>query len=131
MHANPQRGETRLMLDGISYTLHPTYKALTQIERDLSSGLLVIARRLCDETITLSELAIIIDHCMENRADAHFLREALVRNGLHNAIASVTALFALVLGGFTMASHAEYGQEGMTSGELREMMQRFPDHTLA
>lgn len=124
MNANPRRGDTLLIVDGISYILRPTYRALIQIEDELSLGLLAVAQKICDERITLRELVTIIDHCMENRAERQFLGDAVVRGGLHNAIASVTALLALVIGGFNNESLA--GVTAVSRDELMEML-RNPD----
>jgi recombinational DNA repair protein RecR len=99
MNANPLRGEVIIEFDGIAYVMRPTFAVLAAIEQRLSQSLIQLAQKISDETISLQEVTIIIELSMENRAPAHFLTEAIIRNGLSRALDAVANLFVIIFGG--------------------------------
>jgi len=108
----------QIILDGNSYTLHPTFAALSGIEQTLGIGFVALARKLAEGDITLEELAAIISGCM---AETPPDKDALVRGGLANVIETVSDMFAAVFG--------ESGEAPITRRNLEEMMDRFSDVT--
>jgi len=97
MTANPWRGEVSITLDGISYVMRPTFERLNRIEQKLNMGFVALARKLADGNIMLEELAVVVAECMQEKIA---VRDALTHGGIMEAIASVSAMFALVFGGF-------------------------------
>ncbi len=97
---NKWRGETAIVIDGIPYLLRPRFSALMCIEQELGLSLMQLTQKLVDETMSLHELSVIINHSMDNRATLDFIKDALLRNGLKNAIEAVCALFTVIWAGF-------------------------------
>jgi hypothetical protein len=107
-----------ITLDGIEYVLNPGFDALHTIEKILDASLLHLAQKLIEERLTLQEITVIIEQCMEQRATHSFLKEALIRNGLCHAISAIAGVFTLIFEGRT-------AQQPLASGELKMLKELF------
>ena len=99
MQCNPLRNEVVIMLDGIAYVMRPSFEALVLIEKQLSQTLIQIADKISTENISLTELAVIIEICMEKRASAEFIQDAIVRGGMTSALNAVADLMMAIFSG--------------------------------
>lgn len=100
--ANPLRGETALMVAGVSYVLRPTFEHLVLAEAELGS-LFALVERAAQGALTLAEMTALLWHCMpiETRPDRAAVGQALLALGLVAATQPVRAVLAQVLQGET------------------------------
>ena len=98
--ANPHRGETSLVLQGVEHVLRPTFNALVAAEEELGS-LFTLAERASGGELKLSELATLFWHCLREHdtLDRESFSDALVEAGLSAAAPVVRALLMQVLKG--------------------------------
>lgn len=64
MTENKERGEFALELEGVSFTLRPTYEAILAFEAETGKGLVELAGAALGGSLSLSELATIVAHCI-------------------------------------------------------------------
>ena len=98
--ANPHRGETSLVLQGVEHVLRPTFNALVAAEQELGS-LFTLAERASGGELKLSELATLFWHCLREHdtLDRAAFCDALVEAGLSAAAPVLRALLVQVLKG--------------------------------
>ncbi len=102
MTANKWRGEVEIVLDGMHYTLRPTFEALCRIEQELGAGLLAVARLLAQGQLNLTQLIAIIHHCTQaagHTTSREVFCNALLHNGLNSALYAVGVMFTRIFAG--------------------------------
>jgi hypothetical protein len=62
------QGEVTLSLHGVDYLLRPSFEAIADIERELSRGILEVARQAEAGTLTLGDAGVIAAACMRAQA---------------------------------------------------------------
>lgn len=98
--ANPLRGEALFEIGGKAMLLRPTFQNLVAAEEELGS-LFSLVERASAGTLTVSEIAAIIWHCLpeDERPPRELVGHAVVRTGLVNAARPLRIIFAQVLQG--------------------------------
>ncbi|QCI93539.1 gene transfer agent family protein [Novosphingobium sp. EMRT-2] len=98
--ANPHRGETTLVLDGVSHALRPSFAALTGAEEELGPLFALVERAGAGE-LRLAEMVALFWHCLKRREglarDA--FAEAVCAEGLAACTAPLRALLVQILRG--------------------------------
>ena len=115
------RGEVEIVLDGENYILKPTFHALSQIEHELSTGIISLAGKLAEGMITLEELSVVIVHCATTELSIAHLKETLVHSELSKIIQAIAHMFCHVIGGENLSSLQ------INRGDLEKMSAQFPD----
>lgn len=77
------RGEAVISLGGKSYTLVPTYKAITEIEGRLDKGTIELIRLLAEQKVKLQQIAVILSALIEDM-DEDTAGELIVNEGIVN-----------------------------------------------
>lgn len=98
--ANPLRGESALMVAGVSYVLRPTFEHLVLAEAELGS-LFALVERAAGGALTLAEMTALLWHCLpiETRPDRAAVGQAVLAMGLVAATQPVRVVLAQVLQG--------------------------------
>lgn len=98
--ANPLRGESALMVAGVSYVLRPTFEHLVLAEAELGS-LFALVERAAAGALTLAEMTALLWHCLpaETRPDRAAVGQAVLAMGLVAATQPVRSVLAQVLQG--------------------------------
>ncbi len=100
---NKQRGEVRILLDGIWYEMRPTFNAIAEIEADLDKGIISLAKDFHSGMITLSALSSVAYFGLKaagNKVDRAILEEKIVRTGFNNLITPVSEFIANCISGY-------------------------------
>ena len=92
--ANPERGETALVVGGEPLALRPSFAALVAAEQELGP-LFDLVERAADGKLSLGDLVALLWHCLVDR-DA-LSREALCEAVLALGLARVTPVLRAVL----------------------------------
>jgi len=116
--------EIEILLGGKSHILCPTFHALSAIEKELATGMTVLAKKLSEGLLSLEELAVIVGCCVESNLSSEHLKEHIAKSGLAHVMQSVAAMFAHVFGG-TEASIKH--DTTIAYGDLKALMEKFPD----
>jgi len=64
MTANQTRGEVALELDGVRYTLRPSYEAIMAFEKGTGFGLLELVRQTEDLSMAIETASIVVTECI-------------------------------------------------------------------
>lgn len=98
--ANPVRGESTLMVAGVTCVLRPTFESLVLAETELGS-LFALVERAAQGALTLTEMTALLWHCLppETRPDRVAVGQAVLAMGLVAATQPVRAVLAQVLQG--------------------------------
>lgn len=98
--ANTLRGETTLMVGGVTYVLRPSFENLVLAEAELGS-LFALVERAAAGVLTLTEMATLLWHCVggDARPERAAVGQAVLAMGLVSATAPVRAVLAQVLQG--------------------------------
>lgn len=98
--ANPTRGEASLAIDGIAFTLRPTFTALVAAEEELGP-LFALVERAGEGRLRLAEMVALFWHCLADRGDLTRERvgEAVAAQGLARCAKPLRALLAAILQG--------------------------------
>lgn len=100
--ANKHRGEVKVTLDGVEYTMRPTFEALISIEDDLNKKLVSIARAFFQSDIGVKETAHIIHRGIESsgaQLSLEAVGRAVVKGGVNNYIKPIVNFLTEGLGG--------------------------------
>lgn len=97
---NPLRGESTLLVSGVSYVLRPSFENLVLAEAELGS-LFALVERAAGGALTLTEMTALLWHCLpsDNRPERVAVGQAVLAMGLVGATAPVRAVLAQVLQG--------------------------------
>ena len=68
--ANETRGEIGLALDGVEFTLRPSYAAIDAFERETGKGLMALFNEAQSGIMPVKTAATIVTHCMRAQAAA-------------------------------------------------------------
>jgi hypothetical protein len=100
MGANPHRGETSILLEGIEYVLRPTFSALVAAEEELGP-LFTFVERATGGELKLGEIVALFWHCLHERDDQsrEDFAEAVTKAGLAALAGPLRALLVQVLKG--------------------------------
>lgn len=98
--ANPERGETALMLGGEALVLRPTFGALVAAEQELGP-LFDLIERAADGRLSLADLVSLFWHCLVDRETLtrEALGEAVVAAGMAKATPALKAIMRQILAG--------------------------------
>lgn len=98
--ANPHRGETMLVLDGVEHVLRPSFAALTAAEEELGP-LFALVERAGAGQLRLAEMVSLFWHCRKRREDLarDAFAEAICAEGLAACTAPLRALLVQILRG--------------------------------
>ena len=98
--ANPVRGETALVVAGVTHVLRPSFESLVLAEAELGS-LFALVERAAQGALTLTEMSALVWHTLppETRPDRAAVGQALLAMGLVAATQPVRAILAQVLQG--------------------------------
>ncbi len=99
--ANPARGEVALDLAGARFVLRPNFAALVTAESELGP-LFALVERAAGGGLTLTELAALFWHCINDRPpalDRAAFADALVAAGLANVTPALRVLLGQILAG--------------------------------
>lgn len=98
--ANPLRGETSLVVGGMTYVLRPSFENLVLAEAELGS-LFALVERAAGGVLTLAEITALLWHCLpaEARPERVAVGQAVLAMGLVSATAPVRIILSQVLKG--------------------------------
>lgn len=96
--ANPCRGEARIVVDGESVLLRPSFAALVAAEEELGP-LFALVERAAEGRLKLAEIAALFWHCAGGAASRERIGEALVGQGLAQATPALKMLLTQILQG--------------------------------
>lgn len=103
---NPYRGEVLVPLGERKVVLRPTFDAICRMEKATGMGVMVVAQKLCDNSLTLGEMALMIEQCQLPGSEPYFglevIGQALVAGGITKTIPVLVQMMEYILSG----SHA-------------------------
>src|SRR4051812_41521378 len=91
--------ETKIFLDDHSFTLRPTFEALSSIEQSLNSGIVALTNKLVEGQLTLDEVAVIITQCAPQGTPIALVKEAIIKNGLTRALGIIASMLSCAFAG--------------------------------
>ncbi len=100
VHANSQRGETSITIDGCTHLLRPSFEALVAAEDELGS-LFTVVEQASQGQLTLAQIAGLFWHCLaaDNRPDRNIVGEAVVQMGLVEAAKPLRVILRQIVKG--------------------------------
>lgn len=121
--ANKTRGEIALTLEGVEYTLRPSYEAIQAFEDQTGKGIIELGRAALEGKLSVREAAIVATECIkawgratENASAAHVNAEKVgqlmfeAEDGVAGAMAAVATILALAAtGGYTAKGEVKAG----------------------
>ncbi len=108
--ANRHRGEVLLELGPRTLLLRPTFDAICRMESAAACGVMALAQKICDGTVTMMHMISMIETCQVSAAGEQPMKseeigEALLACGVVTTLPALTQMLEYILGG--TQAHAE------------------------